>query len=108
MKAIPYIILSLSIIVSTIIGMLNGISFSVFLKRTSIFYIIIFFSAKIFIENIVKGKKMFNDENKIDMVVHDKIPMNSKENEDAFTPLDLGKYEEESISKIINDGGRTE
>ncbi|TCO79921.1 hypothetical protein [Marinisporobacter balticus] len=92
-KSIPYIFLIFSIIVSTIIAMMNNISFIVFLKRTSILYVIIFLATKSFISNLVKVEESSNHMPKIEGVVaSEKFEngMDEKKAEDDFIPLDLG------------------
>lgn len=95
-KSIPYMLLIFSIIVSTIIAMINSMSFTVFFKRTIIFYIIIFLASKSFVNSLVKVEELPNNNNKIDNVISsEKLEnnINEKKAEDDFIPLDLGKEE---------------
>ncbi|QEK12249.1 hypothetical protein FQB35_07600 [Crassaminicella thermophila] len=103
MQSIPYVILIVCIFVSTIIAMVHNMDFSVFLKRTSVFYLIIFFGSKICIHQIVKAKEMLSNVSKIDMVVSSKeIETGTDINEEdvSFSPLDLEQQKVAVFTKV--------
>ncbi|QZY56775.1 hypothetical protein [Crassaminicella profunda] len=93
-KSIPYIFLIFSIFISTIIAMMQNISFSVYLKRTICFYLIIFFATKCCIYYITKAKE--SSGNKIDIIIPPEeleVGADKNEPEDDFIPLDLENNE---------------
>ncbi|QXM06124.1 hypothetical protein [Crassaminicella indica] len=95
-KSIPYIVIIVSIFISTTIAMIQNISFSAYLKRTICFYLIIFLSAKCCIYYISKAKELSSNKNIIDMVIPPEeieVGTDKDEVEDDFIPLDLEKHQ---------------
>ncbi len=93
-RSMPFIILIFSVVISITIALFSNISFNTFLKRTFVFYIIIFCSAQILTYHLLKIKTS-NPSNKIDIIVppEGSNEKNEKSSKDDFTPLDFREYE---------------
>ncbi|WP_053957412.1 hypothetical protein [Inediibacterium massiliense] len=98
---IPYIATLVCLFISTLIAGIHHMSFEVFIKRTGIFYIIIFISLKFFIKNMMKSLVDKPDENKIDLVIppEDLTEELLSEGDDEFIPLNLENNEIKHLHK---------
>ncbi len=110
LQYIPYILLFFSILISTIISIINRISFTLFLKRTFLFLVIIFFSAKIFVYNIVNAntkknnhKDHENNKKNSDAIFEENSKKSNSDDleNDDFKPLDFKENKIEAPSKIV-------
>ncbi|WP_129596981.1 hypothetical protein [Anaerophilus nitritogenes] len=101
---IPYIVTLVCLFTSTLIAGIHHMSFEVFIKRTSIFYIIIFISSKIFIKNMMKTLEKKEDKNTIDLVIptEDMIDESLDDGDDEFIPLNLENDEIKNFHKEDN------
>lgn len=97
-------ILVFSIFVSTIIAMIQNISFTLFFKRTVVLLLLTFVSSKICIRSIIKTKELTTNGGEIDQVIpYDKLEleMDTKQAEDDFTPLDADELKTKTDAKVI-------
>lgn len=107
LRRIPYILLFLSIFISTLIGMLANITFLSFLKRTILFYAVIFLGSYICISNVLKAKTTQNipkdsSAKQIDLVIPSEQPeLYNKEDDEQpdFIPIDFKNYDKNYSSK---------
>ncbi|KXG75774.1 hypothetical protein [Thermotalea metallivorans] len=107
LRKIPYILLFLSIFISTLVGMLANITFLSFLKRTILFYVVIFLGSYMGVSNVLKAKITQNTAKdssvqQIDLIIPSEQPelYNKKDDEQTdFIPIDFKNYDTNYSSK---------
>ncbi|MBF8983069.1 hypothetical protein IZY60_05930 [Lutibacter sp. B2] len=94
LQSIPYILLFISIGISTIVAAINNITFFTFFKRSIFCFFILFVSSRFLINYILETKEKnleLGALNHKNLPVEDEINTSGNSNnvEDDFTPLDL-------------------
>ncbi|MFZ5966565.1 MAG: hypothetical protein ACOYVK_05245 [Bacillota bacterium] len=107
LKIYPYIFVFVSILISTIIGMIQKISFVLFLKRSLLFIVIIYTASKVFFDTIGSIKKK-STESTFNMVIPAEMMITTDDqeenpDEDDFTPLEFNDLQTISSSKSMKD-----
>lgn len=106
LKKLPYVLLLTSILVGTIIGMFSNISFATYLKRTLIFYAIIFFGSHLCVSSIarVNAKQEKSNPSNIDIVIppgESELLDNPEDEDQNFMPLDFKNYSNKNQSTKV-------
>ncbi|WZL74869.1 hypothetical protein QBE52_09320 [Clostridiaceae bacterium 35-E11] len=104
LRSIPYILLGFSIFVSTVIAMVQNMSFTLFCKRTTIFFLVTFISSKMCINSIIKTKEFQINPSEMNIVIpYDKVELetDTKQTEDDFALLDVDQLKTKTNSKVV-------